>query len=130
MLYGLTGGKGETGIGIIGPLAHDKLTQTDAFGVEHANLSAVPSAEAGTWVINNDGTMDLTWKLKPGVKWHDGAPFTAADMLFTHMLNQDLELTSDNPAIAKAMETATSPDPQTFVVHWSRIDVLASSPRR
>jgi len=39
----------------------------------------VPSVEAGTidknltWVI---------WKLKPGVKWHDGQPFTADDCVF------------------------------------------------
>lgn len=129
VLFGLTGGKGETGIGIIGALAHDKLTQTDPFGVEHANLAEVPSAEAGTWVINPDGSMDLTWKLKSGVKWQDGGPFSAADMLFTLMLNRDPDLTSDNPAVAKVMERATSPDPNTFIVHWSRIDIQASAPR-
>ena len=25
----------------------------------------------------------VTWKLKPGVKWHDGKPFTADDVVFT-----------------------------------------------
>jgi peptide/nickel transport system substrate-binding protein len=39
----------------------------------------IPSFEAGTldknvrWVV---------WKLKPGVKWHDGRPFTADDCVF------------------------------------------------
>jgi peptide/nickel transport system substrate-binding protein len=130
VLFGLSGGKGETGIGIIGSLAHDKLTQTDPFGVEHPNLAVqVPSADAGTWIINSDGSMDVTWKLKPGVKWHDGAPFTAEDMMFTYTLNRDADLISDNPAVARVMERATSPDAHTFVVHWSRIDILANTPR-
>ncbi|WP_341530041.1 ABC transporter substrate-binding protein [Nostoc sp. UHCC 0302] len=25
----------------------------------------------------------MTWKLKQGVKWSDGKPFTAADVVFT-----------------------------------------------
>jgi peptide/nickel transport system substrate-binding protein len=25
----------------------------------------------------------VTWKLKQGVKWHDGKPFTADDVVFT-----------------------------------------------
>src|SRR5678810_1403831 len=30
-----------------------------------------------------DGGMDVTWKLRPGVKWHDGRPHTSADVKFT-----------------------------------------------
>jgi len=32
--------------------------------------------------LSADGTT-VTWKLKPGVKWHDGKPFTADDVVFT-----------------------------------------------
>ncbi|HEY5793845.1 MAG TPA: peptide ABC transporter substrate-binding protein [Bosea sp. (in: a-proteobacteria)] len=32
--------------------------------------------------LSEDGT-SVTWKLKPGVKWHDGKPFTADDVVFT-----------------------------------------------
>jgi peptide/nickel transport system substrate-binding protein len=129
-LFAPSGGKGETGIGIIGALAHDKLTQIDAFGAQHPGLVLeVPSPDKGTWMLNADGSMDLTWKIKPGVKWHDGTPFTAEDMLFTLALNKDPELISDNPAVARVMESATAPDPHTFIVHWSRVDVQAANPR-
>src|SRR5262249_27817665 len=30
-----------------------------------------------------------TWKLKPGVKWHDGKPFTADDVVFTWVYAAD-----------------------------------------
>jgi peptide/nickel transport system substrate-binding protein len=39
----------------------------------------IPSKENGG--LSADGTT-ITWKLKPGVKWHDGKPFTADDVVF------------------------------------------------
>lgn len=40
----------------------------------------IPSREKGT--VSADG-LSVTWKLKPGVKWHDGKPLTADDLIFT-----------------------------------------------
>ncbi|MCP1763390.1 peptide ABC transporter substrate-binding protein [Bradyrhizobium japonicum] len=34
--------------------------------------------------------MSVTWKLKQGVKWHDGKPFTADDVVFTWAYAADL----------------------------------------
>ena len=40
----------------------------------------IPSVDNGG--VARDGS-SVTWKLKRGVKWHDGQPFTAADVAFT-----------------------------------------------
>ncbi|MGD6630643.1 ABC transporter substrate-binding protein, partial [Xanthomonas citri pv. citri] len=42
----------------------------------------VPTAANGG-VVANGSKMEVTWKLRDGVKWHDGAPFTAEDVKFT-----------------------------------------------
>jgi len=42
---------------------------------------------AESWSWNGDGTQ-LTFKLRQGVKWHDGKPFTAADVKCTWDLLQ------------------------------------------
>jgi peptide/nickel transport system substrate-binding protein len=39
----------------------------------------IPSVENGG--LAKDG-LSVTWKLKQGVKWHDGQPFTADDCVF------------------------------------------------
>ncbi len=42
--------------------------------------SELPSVENG--LLARDG-LSVVWKLKPGVTWHDGKPFTADDVVFT-----------------------------------------------
>jgi len=39
----------------------------------------IPDTENGG--LSHDG-LSVTWKLKPGVQWHDGQPFTADDVVF------------------------------------------------
>jgi peptide/nickel transport system substrate-binding protein len=43
---------------------------------------------ADSWTLSADGK-DLTFKLHPGVKWHDGKPFTANDVKCTWDLLQN-----------------------------------------
>ena len=45
------------------------------------NLKPLPSL-ATSWENTNDGKV-WTFKLKQGVTWHDGKPFTSADVLFS-----------------------------------------------
>ncbi len=48
----------------------------------------VEGALAESWEISDDG-LQITFFLRRGVKWHDGAPFTAADVRFTYELLVD-----------------------------------------
>jgi peptide/nickel transport system substrate-binding protein len=45
-----------------------------------------PSVEAGT--VDRELTW-VVWKLKPGIKWHDGQPFTADDCVFNWQYASD-----------------------------------------
>lgn len=49
---------------------------------------AVEPALAQEWEISLDG-LTYVFHLRPNVRWHDGAPFTADDVLFTVRLLQD-----------------------------------------
>jgi peptide/nickel transport system substrate-binding protein len=61
-------------------LFYEPLACWDADG----NLSPVLAVEIPS--IQNGGlaadAKSVTWKLKPGVKWHDGKPFSADDVVF------------------------------------------------
>ena len=68
-------------------LFYEPLASWDADG----NLNPILAAEIPS--IQNGGlaadAKSVTWKLKPGVKWHDGKPFTADDVLFTWQYASD-----------------------------------------
>ncbi|SFF18767.1 peptide/nickel transport system substrate-binding protein [Methylobacterium sp. yr596] len=60
---------------------YEPLAAWDADGNLFPILAAeIPSKENGG--VAADG-YSVTWKLKPNVKWHDGKPFTADDVVFT-----------------------------------------------
>ncbi len=74
---------------------------------------------AESWDISADN-LTLTFHLRKGVKWHDGAPFTSADVKF----NYDLYIDPKTPtAYAESFKQVTgveTPDPYTFIVHYAQ----------
>ena len=59
---------------------YEPLAGWDEEGNLYPVLAAeIPSKENGG--LSADG-LSVTWKLKPNVKWHDGKPFTADDVVF------------------------------------------------
>ena len=60
---------------------YEPLAGWNEDGEMKATLAAeIPSRANGG--LAADGR-SVTWKLKPGVRWHDGKPFTADDVVFT-----------------------------------------------
>lgn len=84
-----------------------------------------PSLEDGTLVLNADGTMDATWKIKEGVKWHDGEELTVEDFRFAWEVQNDPELPIPEPYAASLVEDIEIVDPYTMIVHWKMPYFLA-----
>jgi peptide/nickel transport system substrate-binding protein len=89
-------------------------------------VEAIPSVENGLWQVLPDGSMVTTWKIKPNVFWHDGAPFTSADLLFTSMVVMDPELPDWKVVEYQEIESVAAPDPATIVVNWKRPFITAN----
>src|SRR5712692_5918106 len=70
----------------------DDLWRIDPKGNFVPNLAlAIPMQTNGG--ISKDGTV-FTVKLRPGLKWHDGQPFTARDVVFTWKTIVDPKVTA------------------------------------
>ena len=83
----------------IGELLNAGLTTYSATGELVPKLAVkVPSVADGDWVVAPDNSMQLTWKLKPNLKWHDGVPLTADDFVLAHQIFKDSGWTAAIPS--------------------------------
>ena len=74
---------------------------------------------AQSWDMS-DGGKTITFHLHKGVKWHDGAPFSAADVKYTieRIMNPPEGMVSPRGPVFKALiERVEAPDPDTVVVY-------------
>ena len=89
---------------------------------DEGNLVPVLAAEVPS--KDNDGLtedgLSVVWKLKRGVKWHDGTPFTADDVVFTW----EYARTPETAAVAKAVRRLSDSAP-----HPSALGRARHSPR-
>ncbi|WP_237671360.1 peptide-binding protein [Desulfobacca acetoxidans] len=74
---------------------------------------------AESWEISPDG-LTITFSLRRGVRWHDGAPFTAQDVLFTYQLMVDPKTPTAYSGDYKQVRRAEAPDDYTFRVTYPR----------
>ncbi len=72
-----------------------------------------------SWQISPD-QRTITFRLKPGLKWADGAPLTSDDVLFTWQLVTDDKTRTPYGADYKLVTKAETPDAQTFRVSYAR----------
>lgn len=83
--------------------------------------ATLPSLDDGTWKVFEDGRMQVTWHLRPGVLWHDGTEFTSADVKFGWEVTVDPAAPLGQvPRQSRAIEAIDTPDPHTLVVHWKQ----------
>jgi peptide/nickel transport system substrate-binding protein len=88
---------GWAGVGEIRTLDPAQINQVLQFqissnvlsGLTHINADSVAEGDlAEDWTVSDDGT-EYTFKLREGVTFHNGDPFTAEDVVFTYNRSKD-----------------------------------------
>ncbi|MFQ3618674.1 MAG: peptide ABC transporter substrate-binding protein [Cyanobacteriota bacterium] len=92
----------------------EPLASYDAAG----NLVPVLAAEVPT--LENGGVAadgrSVTWKLRPGLKWSDGEPFSAADVVFTHQFITNPDVAAISAATYEVIESVEALDETTVKI--------------
>ena len=94
-----------------------KLVNTDyQTGKVHPDL-------ATKWDVSPDG-LTYTFQLREGVKWHDGKPFTSADVKWTYddLIKEDMKAQAFR--IITSLKSVAAPDPKTVVFTLKETDAL------
>jgi len=96
--------------------AYNCLVRTSPY--DPLALEVVPEL-AQTWEFSDSGTT-LTFHLHTGVKWHDGTPFSSADVQYTieRILHPPQGMVSvRSPVFNALIARVETPNPATVVVH-------------
>ncbi len=100
---------------------------------EHARYvpvlaTEVPTLANGGIQLTHGGTaMRVIYHLRPGVKWHDGAPFTSADVKFTWETVRDPHFLAESKDGSQDVTSIDTPDDLTAVVNYRAVSPAFAS---
>ena len=98
------------------------LTDLDAQGNIITELAeSLPSLENGDVVLDEENwTMDVTWRIRQGVKWQDGEAVTAEDVIFTYEAIANPETGGWIPGL-DYIDSVEKVDDYTLIVHYNSV---------
>jgi ABC-type transport system substrate-binding protein len=79
---------------------------------------SLPELDSDSWRVFPDGRMETTYRLKPGLSWHDGTPLTAEDFAFSWRIYSSPGLGFASAPPLHAIEGVAAPDLRTITVQW------------
>ena len=80
----------------------------------------LPSVKQGTWKIDTQKkTMITVYKLRAGLKWHDGKPYTSKDFEFGWQIAKHPEFPMPDRLVPELIAKIETPDDRTIVIHWN-----------
>jgi len=97
------------------------VTSDEQMNVVPVLAAEIPTIQNGGVVMRPDGGMDVTWKLRPNVKWHDGKPHTSADVKFTVDAINKGDWKPESTDGFDRIASVDTPDSLTAVVHYKEV---------
>jgi peptide/nickel transport system substrate-binding protein len=100
---------------------HGELPGIIFSGLMKHDVKGTPVADLAESFIYDDSALTYTFKLRQGVKWHDGTNFTAGDVVFTYkLLAEDENLTAAIKSNYEDIAEISAPDAGTVVFKLSQ----------
>lgn len=101
-------------------MTYEPLASFDKDGNLVPFLAAeIPTRENGG--LSADGK-SVTWKLKSGIQWSDGEPFTADDVKFTYDFIRNPDVHATTAAAYNSIESVEVIDPTTVRVNFKNVN--------
>lgn len=116
-------GLGGSATGLAINIPQTILNATLATADGHGNplpflIESLPQLNTDSWRVFPDGTMETTYRLKPGLTWHDGQPLTTDDFAFAHHLYATPEYGVSPSLASRARSEVLAVDARTLLIKW------------
>ncbi|MDR1731275.1 MAG: ABC transporter substrate-binding protein [Synergistaceae bacterium] len=100
---------------------HGELPSILFSGLMKYDAKGTPVTDLAESFTYDSGSLTCTFRLRQGVKWHDGRDFTAEDVVFTYkLLTSDENLTAAIKSNYEDISEVSAPDANTVVFKLSR----------
>lgn len=117
-------GTGGRGAGVQPVFSRGFVSEDNQGVMRPILLETLPQPNTGTWRVFPDGQMEVTYTLRPGLTWHDGAPLTADDVVFAWRVYAVAEM-GWNPTPQYLMGEVKALDDRTFLIRWKETTIRA-----
>lgn len=97
------------------------VVNDEAMNIVPVLAADVPTIANGDVVLRPDGGMDVTWRLRPGVRWHDGVSHSSADVKFTVDAINKGDWKPESVDGFDRISSVDTPDSLTAVVHYREV---------
>jgi peptide/nickel transport system substrate-binding protein len=98
------------------------ISNVDDQTVPHAYLvESLPTVNTDSWRVFPDGRMETTYRLRPNLTWHDGAPLTTEDFVFSWRVYSRPEVGLAAQPPFSAIDEVQAVDARTFVIRWKQL---------
>ena len=102
---------------------HQELPTIIFSGLMKFDAKGLPVPDLAKSVDYDPKTLTYTFHLRDGIKWHDGAPFSARDVVYTYTaLTSDKTLTSTITSNYQDISRISAPDERTVVIRLARVN--------
>jgi peptide/nickel transport system substrate-binding protein len=82
----------------------------------------LPQLNTDSWKVNDDGTMETTYRLRLNLTWHDGQPLVADDFVFANQVYTARGLGGTFTSTPQdQIEELRAPDARTVVIYWKSL---------
>ncbi len=100
------------------------VSYDEQWAIHPVMVKRIPTQENGLWVVNEDENgefqnMHVTFELRQGLKWADGAPITADDFLFSRYLSAHPAFPNIKTEVNLWQDEVEKIDDYTFRHHWN-----------
>ncbi|MEH7142551.1 ABC transporter substrate-binding protein [Priestia megaterium] len=100
--------------------SHDELPNIIYSGLMKYDANGKPVVDLAESYNYDNATNTYTFKLKKGIKWHDGKRFTVDDVVFTYdVLKKDKTLSASITSNYEDISSVTAPNDHTVVIKLS-----------
>jgi peptide/nickel transport system substrate-binding protein len=103
-----------------------QVTFDDNWNLVPVQVESVPTVKNGGIRQLPGGKMEVTWKLRDGLTWHDGRPITAQDAVFTHKMVTDEKMPPYITVVGPSVEKVEAKDNRTVLVTFKESFAFAN----